>query len=206
MLAVTNSDSDSIDDGDSDPLDDIDELIRRKRLKMTPPAPSSETPKHSSTAARGLRSSTRRERRSNVKARFAQPPQKTYKFSLASLVASSAKDAASNQRIQQFEDEHQKEIDETARLGAQLMQSPILEAEDFAARLQTDDGDIERKDRLVQAIKRNDVLQSEIHYRFFRSSNLEDHEPCPFPDTTNFPDEWRNLLEGKGNTLVRFGH
>ncbi|KAG9884389.1 hypothetical protein KCU98_g20190, partial [Aureobasidium melanogenum] len=52
MLAVTNSDSDSI-DADSDPLDDIDELIRRKRLKMTPPTTSSETPQRPSTSALG---------------------------------------------------------------------------------------------------------------------------------------------------------
>ena len=75
-----------------------------------------------------------------------------------------------------------------------------LSAEELAARLQADDGDTEKKDRLVQAIKRNDVLQNELQYRFFRSSNLKDRKPGTFPATTESPDEWRSLLEGRGNT------
>ncbi|CAD0111097.1 unnamed protein product [Aureobasidium uvarum] len=194
MLAVTNSDSDSI-DADSDPLDDIDELIRRKRLKMTPPATSSETPQRPSNSARELRSSTRRDRPSISKSKLAQPSRKKYKFSMASLVASHNRDAKSIQKIQEYEDEYRQEMDLTARQEQELRQTSDMNAEEFAAHLQADDGDDETRERVVRAIERNDLLEKHVQYPFFRHADPRTHLSKPFPDTTLFTQDWTSLLQ-----------
>lgn len=205
MLAVTNSDSDSL-DSSSDPLDDIDELIRRKRLKMTPPAPSTETPRRPSTSARELRSSTRRDRPSIAKSKFMPPPRKTYKFSLASLVASKAKDDASKQRIHRYEEEHEQEINETARLERELKDACDLNPEEFANRLQPDEADPEKKERFVMAIKRNDVLEKDVKYHFFRHADPRTHSPKPFLNAHTSEDDWTSLLQGTRAYCDFHGH
>ncbi|KAK6001066.1 hypothetical protein QM012_003149 [Aureobasidium pullulans] len=193
MLAVTNSDSDSI-DTDSDPLDEIDELIRRKRLKMTPPTTSSETPQRSSDFARELRRSTRRDRTSTSKSKLAQPSRKKYKFSMASLVASHNKDAKSIQKIQEYEEEYRQEMDLTARQEHELRQASDMNAEEFAAHLQVDDGDDETMERVVRAIERNDVLEKNVQYPFFRHADQRAHLHKPFPDTALSKD-WTSSLQ-----------
>ncbi|KAH0333816.1 hypothetical protein KCU81_g9694, partial [Aureobasidium melanogenum] len=196
MLAVTNSDSDSI-DADSDPLDDIDELIRRKRLKMTPPATSSETPPRPSTSARELRSSTRRDRISTSKSKLVQPARKKYKFSMASLVASHNKDAKSIRKIQEYEEEYRQEMDLTARQEHELRQASDMNAEEFASHLQVDDGDDETRERVVRAIERNDVLEKNVQYPFFRHADSRTHLSKPFPNMA-LPKDWtRSLQESK---------
>ena len=197
MLAVTNSDSDSI-DADSDPLDDIDELIRRKRLKMTPPTTSSETPRRPSDPARELRSSTRRDRPSVTRSKLAQPPRKKYKFSMASLVASHNKDARSIQKIQEYEEEYRKEMDLTARHEQELRQASDLNAEEFAARLQADDGDAETRERVVRAIERNDILEKKIQYPFFRHADPRAHLSRTFPTTALSSEDWTSSLQDQG--------
>ncbi|THZ29729.1 hypothetical protein D6C91_01444 [Aureobasidium pullulans] len=206
MLAVTNSDSDSI-DTDSDPLDDIDELIRRKRLKMTPPATSSETPQRPSNAARELRSSTRHERPSNAKPKIAQPPRKKYKFSLASLVASHNKDAQAIQKIQEYEEEYQQEMDLTARHQRELKQASDMNAEEFAALLQADDGDEEQRERVARAIERNDVLEKRVEYPFFRHADIRAHTTKLFPATAASEEGWTSSLrdESVRDELFRAG-
>jgi hypothetical protein len=194
MLAVTNSDSDSI-DADSDPLDDIDELIRRKRLKMTPPATSSETPQRPSSSSRELRSSTRRDRPSAARSKLVQPPRKKYKFSMASLVASHNKDVRSTQKIQEYEEEYRHEMDLTARLEQELRQPSDLNAQEFAANLQADDGDDETRERVVRAIERNDILEKKIQYRFFRHADPRTHLPKPFPNTALSSEDWTGSLQ-----------
>ncbi|KAI4723977.1 hypothetical protein E4T49_08295 [Aureobasidium sp. EXF-10728] len=194
MLAVTNSDSDSI-DADSDPLDDIDELIRRKRLKMTPPATSSETPQRPSNSARELRSSTRRDRLSISKSSLAQPARKKYKFSMASLVASHNRDAKSIQKIQEYKDEYRQEMDLTARQEHELRQTSDMNAEEFAAHLQADDGDDETRERVVRAIERNDLLEKNVQYPFFRHADPRTHLSKPFPDTSLSTQDWTSLLQ-----------
>ncbi|KAH0208579.1 hypothetical protein KCU86_g7973, partial [Aureobasidium melanogenum] len=193
MLAVTNSDSDSI-DADSDPLDDIDELIRRKRLKMTPPTTSSETPQRPSTSARELRSSTRRDRTSSSKSKLVQPNRKKYKFSMASLVASHNKDAKSIQKIQEYEEEYRQEMDLTARQEHELRQASDMNAEEFAAYLQVDDGDDETRERVVRAIERNDVLEKNVQYPFFRHADSRTHLSKPFPNMALSKD-WTSSLQ-----------
>jgi hypothetical protein len=197
MLAVTNSDSDSI-DADSDPLDDIDELIRRKRLKMTPPATSSETPQRPSNPARELRSATRRDRTSTTRSKLAQPPRKKYKFSMASLVASHNKDARSIQKIQEYEEEYRQEMDLTARYEQELRQASDMNAEEFAARLQADDGDDETRERVVRAIERNDILEKKVQYPFFRLADPRAHLSKPFPTATLTSEDWTGLLQEQG--------
>jgi hypothetical protein len=197
MLAVTNSDSDSI-DADSDPLDDIDELIRRKRLKMTPPATSSETPQRPPNPSRELRSSTRRDRPSVTRYKLAQPPRKKYKFSLASLVASHNKDARSVQKIQEYEEEYRQEMDLAARQEQELRQPSDMNAAEFAASLQADDADEETRERVVRAIERNDILEKKIQYPFFRHADPRAHLSRPFPTTAFSSEDWTGSLQDQG--------
>ncbi|KEQ96594.1 hypothetical protein AUEXF2481DRAFT_87968 [Aureobasidium subglaciale EXF-2481] len=207
MLAVTNSDSDS-NDTDSESLDDIDELIRRKRLKMTPPTTSSETSRRPASAARELRSSTRRDRPSIPKSNLVHPPRKKYKFSMASLVASHNKDSESIQRIQEYEEEYKQEIDLTARLENQLKQASDMNAEEFAARLQADDDDDdETRDRVVRAIERNDVLEKRVEYPFFRHADSRTHMSKPFPELALSTQDWKASLRDQGarEELLRCG-
>ncbi|KAI5198483.1 hypothetical protein E4T39_06743 [Aureobasidium subglaciale] len=193
MLAVTNSDSDSI-DTDSESLDDIDELIRRKRLRMTPPTTSSDTPRRPNSSARELRSSTRYGRPSIAKSKLVQPPRKKYKFSMASLVASHNKDTESIQKIQEYEEEYKQEIDLTAHLVNRLKQTSDMDAEEFAARLQADDDDVETRERVVRAIERNDVLEKKVQYRFFRHADSRTHTSKPFPELALSTQEWTTSL------------
>jgi len=207
MLAVTNSDSDSI-DADSDPLDDIDELIRRKRMKMTPPTTSSETPQRQSNPARELRSATRRDRTSTTRSKIAQPPRKKYKFSMASLVASHNKDAQSMQKIQEYEEEYRQEMDLTARHEQELRQASDMNAAEFAARLQADDGDDETRERVVRAIERNDILEKEVQYPFFRHADPRAHLSKPFPTASLTSDDWISTLQDQDvrEELFRCGY
>jgi hypothetical protein len=195
MLAVTNSDSDSI-DADSDSMDDIDELIRRKRLKMTtPPATSSETPHVPSSSVRELRSSIRCGKPSVVKSKLLQPPRKKYKFSLASLVASHNKDTRAVQKIQEYEEEYKQEMDATARLAIELRQPPNMDAGEFVAQLQAGDTDDEQKERVLRAIQRNDILERTVQYPFFRHADPRAHLPKAFPATSTFREDWVTLLQ-----------
>jgi hypothetical protein len=194
MLAVTNSDSDSI-DADSDPLDDIDELIRRKRMKMTPPTTSSETPQRPTSTARELRCSTRRDRPSVASTKLVQPPRKKYKFSLALLVASHNKDARSEQKIQEYEEEYRQEMDATARHEQELRQAPDMNVQEFAANLQADDGDDETRERVVRAIERNDILEKKVQYPFFRHADPRAHLSKPFPSSTLSSEDWTGSLQ-----------
>lgn len=189
MLAVTNSDSESHDD-DSDPLDDIDELIRRKRLKMSP-TEHSETPVVSKDdAPRELRSS-RRERPTDRFRKPSSPPKKVYRFSLASLVKESAKEAALEEKLKQYEREHSRNdhvhqhqnnaIEATGALGR------------LAERLEQDTEGAEEKGQLMQAMKRMDALQKEVRFRFYMQTATEATER-PFPVSALTDSAWATLL------------
>lgn len=189
MLAVTNSDSESHDD-DSDPLDDIDELIRRKRLKMSP-AEHPETPvAPKDTASRGLRS-FRRDRPPSTFRKPQSPPRKVYKFSLASLVKESAKEAALDEKVKKYELEHARDDHVNQRQDGSIKENGALGR--LAARLEIDG--VEEKEQLMQAMKRMDALQKDVQFRFYKENTSSSQAERAFPISSLAGTGWADLLK-----------
>ncbi|KEQ59693.1 uncharacterized protein M437DRAFT_13466, partial [Aureobasidium melanogenum CBS 110374] len=60
-----------------------------------------------------------------------------------------------------------------------------------------DDGDDETRERVVRAIERNDVLEKNVQYPFFRHADSRTHLSKPFPNMA-LPKDWtRSLQESK---------
>lgn len=98
------------------------------------------------------------------------------------------------QKIQEYEEEHRQEMDLTARQEHELRQMSDMNAEEFAAHLQVGDGDDETRERVVRAIERNDVLEKNVQYPFFRHADSRTHMYKPFPNTASSKD-WTSSLQ-----------
>lgn len=186
---VTNSDSDSVDiedfeqSSDSGSLDDIDDLIARAReRRKASPSAVLQTPYVDQTQNLGMKSSLRSStRKETVRSSQVVPePQKTYKFSLANLAKQMKKDAATEARINELEENARKE-EEEAKTRAEAEQE---EGEDDML-----------DERVVAAMKRTDALIEEIRFQFFELKEGHRVKRKEFP-TSSLPESgWTSLLK-----------
>lgn len=180
-MAVTNSDSDSMDQ-DDDELDEIEEMIKRKRLRMTLPSGRPQTPRPLSpgqpSEMRELRSSRRDNKPASSKSRKpAPPPEKKYKFSLADIGSmhktetewGEKKKEYERQALQEMEDEKGPEANSEGRHKASLDQ--------IANQLEGEHGDAQAKTGIVRAMQRMDALEEEVHCHFFQTTHLRPSRP-----------------------------
>ncbi|KAF1348696.1 hypothetical protein BDV97DRAFT_354140 [Delphinella strobiligena] len=181
QMAVTNSDSDSMDQ-DDDEMDEIEEMIKRKRLRMTLPPHVPETPRPLSpgqpSEMRELRSLRKDNKHGSSKSRKPAPsPQKKYKFSLADIGTmhktetewGEKKKEYERQSPQEMEDEKGPETNSEGRHKASLDQ--------IADQLEGERGDTQAKTGIVRAMQRMDALEEEVHCHFFQPNHLRPSRP-----------------------------
>lgn len=112
------------------------------------------------------------------------------------------------QKIQEYEEEYRQEMDLTARHEQELRHASDMNAVEFAARLQEDDGDDETRERVVRAIERNDILEKKVQYPFFRHADPRAHQSKPFPTANISSEDWTSSLQDQGvrEELFRCGY
>ncbi|KAL1311223.1 hypothetical protein AAFC00_001414 [Neodothiora populina] len=171
QLAVTNSDSDSMDQ-DDDSLDELEELIKRKRVKMTnePSVNRHET----SAETRELRSSRKPRVQSSMR-KSRSPPRKKYKFDLASLAKQSRAEAAWGQHQKQFA--YLEDMEEENKVESLAPSANDAGLVGVTEQLDREDRDAQEKDDLLRAMKRMDTLQADVKYYFFTAGDVRPARP-----------------------------
>ena len=199
QIAITNSDSDSMDaedDDDDDDDDDLDALVKARRKEWTASAvPRTPAAAADQTDPRMLRSS-RIARPKNKAQRTESPPTKKYRTSISSLVRESRAEAAWYEKKQEYERQEQEEQENDKQREAQSGQDQQQALEHVAGRLQGEDGGSHEKMELVRAMKRVDALQEEVHYHFFKPTNV-DVSILAFPvESLAGNKAWSSVLRG----------
>ncbi|KAL9086796.1 MAG: hypothetical protein Q9165_006943 [Trypethelium subeluteriae] len=201
-VVVQNSDSE---EGDSDSsLEDIDELVARKKAasalasfqsssrfqdssKPTPPFPTQST-----VAARKV----------NHRVVIEPESQRSYKFNLGSLVNQFDTDAASKERIERAKNaldiEHEEaKRDEEARKKAKLAgasEHGVLDESCFTSVVDGSDGE-EDPQRVMAAMRRTEALQQDLTWHFFDDESELVPKRQPFPSRALPETGWMTALK-----------
>lgn len=193
QLAVTNSDSDSADHED-EPLDEIEEMIRRKRRNMAAMATSGPA---ATDKGRELRSTRRDKPVTNTASarKDTSPPRKKYKFSLEKLVKESKREAA-------WSEKHKSYLDKTGEESILIVADQAnanLNLDEVAEHLKGDDEDAGKKTQFMRAMKRMDAMEEEVKYHF-----TDIAKPLPARQRPEFPvaalkkeKTWGLLVKGE---------
>ncbi|KAK4991261.1 hypothetical protein LTR66_006593 [Elasticomyces elasticus] len=183
-FVVTNSDSESIEQDSDSSLEDLDDLLAaRKKRKLSSSPPSTAKIKEASTS-RSQRSSHVRQLYSRKRETWAPPPppKTSYKFNLSSLLDQQADEMAAARRIAEME---------ASLARAKQSPGPQVVAEDIKHDSTLDSGvvasigdgveDPQMAERLVQAMKRTDVLDEDAAFHFFVREQEAEMKRLPFP-------------------------
>ena len=168
--AVTNSDSASMSSANSDEeLADFDSFAPRKKRKLTPPGPDTDSGSKVSTSSKPTRASSRLEKE-KIKQRareswrpLSPPPATSYKHSLLRIAKQSAREAASDEKIAELE-----AYVEEAEKSRELKENTALEeaeTKNVAAALAEDS---DEQERMLMAMDRTEALRGEESFYFFR--------------------------------------
>ncbi|KAK4569653.1 hypothetical protein LTR86_003418 [Recurvomyces mirabilis] len=184
MQAVTNSDSGSAEESDEE-LDDIDVLIPRKKVRLTPPAlaPSraiTTTQKLEISGRKSARLSDQSSKSSRSGSQTPQlppsPPRTQYKHPLLKLVKANEKKVKEDARIAEAEDQAQEaqERRERVRQATTLTMDEERLVEKYAE-------DSEEGEGVKRAMLRTEALLDEQIFSFFGSGVGVKVEDCEFP-------------------------
>ncbi|KAK3671513.1 hypothetical protein LTR78_008612 [Recurvomyces mirabilis] len=180
MQAVTNSDSGSAEDSDEH-LDDIDVLIPRKKVRLTPPLPQVLTTQRLEIAGRkSARLSDQSSKSSRSGSHTPQlpfsPPRTEYKHSLLKLVKANEKKVREDVRIAEAENKAQEaqERRDRARQATTLTMDEEMLVEKYA-------DDSEEGEGVKRAMVRTEALLDEETFSFFASGGGVKVEDCEFP-------------------------
>ncbi|KAL9078966.1 MAG: hypothetical protein Q9157_002109 [Trypethelium eluteriae] len=202
-VVVKNSDSE---DGDSDSsLEDIDELVARK--KATSVLASFQGPSNTQSSGKFNSHlptrSTKPTSKLNHRTTAEPESQRSYKFNLRSLVNQFDTDTASKERIERAknaldaENEKAKKDEDTRKRVkvAGASENGVIDESSFTSVVNGSDGE-EDPQRVMAAMRRTEALQQDLMWHFFND------EPKPLPKRQPFPVQalpetgWMTALKG----------
>lgn len=193
---MTNSDSDSVDQ-DDDPLDDIEELIRRKRMSMgTAALHVASIPAPDDPQSRPLRSSMKKSYTATRKP--GPPPKKKYRFDLASLARQSKVEAAWTEKQKEYA--YLEAINEEPDARPKDPQQGL---DRIADQLRGEHGDAQEKGEIVRAMKRIDALQDDIQYHFFKPTTHQPRQKFP-TDSLKDSKTWAKIMNNQSSREQAF--